>query len=83
MFQKFPKHVVKYSAQYEHALGNLFVMFSPIAPLFASECWSKFRSVPNRMDANATQLNWGNDVLEQNWPAIDKNVDDVLVIKVS
>lgn len=74
---------MKYSSQYEHALGNLFVMFSPIAPLFASECWSKFVSVPNRTDANKPHLKWDNDVLEQKWPTIDKNVDDILVIKVS
>lgn len=82
-FQKFPKHIVKYSSQYERALGNLFVMFSPIAPLFASECWSKFVSVQNRVDANQSHLQWNKDVLEQNWPAVDKNLDDILVIKVS
>lgn len=58
-------------------------MFSPIAPLFASECWSKFCSVPHRIDASEKTLNWSNDVLEQQWPMIDKNIDDVLVIKVS
>lgn len=81
--QKFPKNIIKHSSQYERALGNLFIMFSPIAPLFASECWSKFLSVPNRVDTNSKNLKWNDDVLEQNWPNVDKNIDDILVIKVS
>lgn len=81
--QKFSKETVKFNAKYERSLGELFVMMSPIAPLFASECWSKFLSVPNRVDANETNLKWGKDVLEQNWPSIDKNIDDILVIRVS
>lgn len=58
-------------------------MFSPIAPLFASECWSKFCSVPKRIDDSEKFLKWSKDVLEQQWPMIDKNIDDILVIKVS
>lgn len=73
---------MKYNPQYERALGNLFTMFSPIAPLFASECWSKFVSVPNRVDADEKALKWHKDVLEQDWPTLDKNLDDVLVLKV-
>lgn len=83
IIQKFPKHIVKYSEQYERALGNLFIMLSPIAPLFASECWSKFVSVPNRIDSNQKNANWSNDVLEQNWPTLDEDFDDIFVIKVS
>lgn len=82
-FQKFPKHVVKYNAHYERALGNLFIMFSPIAPSFASECWSKFLSVPNRIGTDDANLKWNKDVLEQNWPIVDKNISDFMVIRVS
>lgn len=73
---------MKYNAQYERSLANLFIMISPIAPLFASECWSKFCSIPNRIDDSEKILNWSKDVLEQQWPMIDKNIEDVLVIKV-
>lgn len=58
-------------------------MFSPIAPLFASECWSKFLSVPNRIDEDKTHLKWSDDVLEQNWPTVDKDFENILVIRVS
>ena len=58
-------------------------MFSPIAPLFASECWSKFVSVPNRVDGDEKHLKWSKDVLEQNWPTVDKNFADIFVIRVS
>lgn len=58
-------------------------MFAPIAPLFASECWSKFLTVPQRVDVDQVNLKWDKDVLEQNWPAVDENIDDILVIRVS
>lgn len=58
-------------------------MFAPVAPLFASECWSKFLTVPNRVDANEKHLKWSKDVLQQNWPKSDDNIDDIVVIKVS
>lgn len=74
---------MKFNPQYERSLGNLFIMFSPIAPLFASECWSKFLSVPNRVDTSETNLKWNEDVLEQNWPTVDKNFADIFVIRVS
>lgn len=73
---------MKHSAQYERALGNLFIMMSPIAPLFASECWSKFASVPNRIEVTEKHLKWSADVLEQRWPDIDKEFKDIMVIKV-
>lgn len=57
--------------------------FAPIAPLFASECWSKFVSVPNRIESNAKQLHWDKDVLEQSWPKVDADYKNLLVIKVS
>lgn len=75
--------MVKYNAQYERALGNLFIMFSPIAPSFASECWSKFLSVSNRIGTDDAHLKWDKDVLEQNWPTVDKNISDFMVIRVS
>lgn len=83
ILQKFPKQIVKYNSQYERALANLFIMFAPIAPLFASECWSKFLTVPNRIDADELNFKWDKDVLEQNWPVVDENIDDILVIRVS
>lgn len=58
-------------------------MFSPIAPLFASECWSKFISVTNRLDTENTRLNWDKDVLQQRWPDVDKNIGDIAVIRVN
>lgn len=83
ILQKFPKQIVKYNSQYERALANLFIMFAPIAPLFASECWSKFLAVPNRVDVDELNLKWDEDVLEQKWPAVDENINDILVIRVS
>lgn len=83
MLQKFSKQTMKYNAQYAQTLGNLFIMFSPIAPLFASECWSKFLSVPNRIGTDTNGLKWNEDVLEQNWPTVDKNFADIFVIRVS
>lgn len=57
-------------------------MISPIAPLFASECWSKFLSVPNRIDTDAIHVNWEKDVVEQRWPSVDQDIEDIMVIKV-
>lgn len=74
---------MKYNPQYERALGNLFIMFSPIAPLFASECWSKYLTVPDRINADETALKWQKDVLQQDWPTPDKNLGDIFVLKVS
>lgn len=82
--QKFPKQIVKYNQQYERALANLFIMFAPIAPLFASECWSKFLAVPNRIAVDdEAHWKWDKDVLQQKWPTVDKNMDDIFVIRVS
>lgn len=82
MFQKFSNQIVKYSGQYERTLGSLLIMFAPIAPLFASECWSKFISVPNRVEIKENYFKWSKDVVEQSWPSLDKEFKDILVIKV-
>lgn len=68
--------------EYERVLAELFIMFSPIAPLFASECWSKFLSVPHRVDEKSMHLKWDKDALEQQWPTVDKNIKDIYAIKV-
>lgn len=82
LFQKFSNQIVKYSGQYERTLGSLLIMFAPIAPLFASECWSKFISVPNRVEIKESYFKWSKDVVEQSWPSLDKEFKDILVIKV-
>lgn len=56
--------------------------FAPIAPLFASECWSKFVAVPNRIESNDKQFKWNENVLEQSWPKVDADYKNLLVIKV-
>lgn len=57
--------------------------FAPIAPLFASECWSKFLSVPNRIESNEKHLKWNENVLEQSWPKLDSDYKNLFVIKVN
>lgn len=74
--------MIKYSAQYERALGNLLIMLSPIAPHFASELWSKFLSVPNRVAVDKIELKWDEDVLEQKWPNVDMHYNLSLRILV-
>ncbi|XP_031637376.1 probable leucine--tRNA ligase, mitochondrial [Contarinia nasturtii] len=81
--RKFPKPLKKYNPQYERALADLFIMFSPIAPLFASECWSKFLSVPNRVDVDGMHLKWDKDALDQHWPTVDENINDIYVLKIN
>lgn len=63
-------------------MGNLLMTFAPIAPFFASECWSKFLSVRNRIESNEKQFKWNENVLEQNWPKVDADYKNILVIKV-
>lgn len=53
-----------------------------MAPHFASELWSKFVTVPNRLNASTPELQWERDVLEQSWPHIDADYKLDLTIKV-
>jgi len=58
-------------------------MLAPMAPHFASELWSKFVSVPGRINAASGELQWTKDVLEQRWPDVDPAYQLDLVIKVN
>lgn len=80
--QEAPKELIKFSEQYEQALGGLLIAISPIAPLFASECWSKFLSVTNRVATNQSYFKWEADVLEQSWPKVDEVFKELLLIQV-
>ncbi|KAJ6647423.1 putative leucine--tRNA ligase, mitochondrial [Pseudolycoriella hygida] len=68
-----PKEVIKYGGEYERALASLIIMIAPMAPHFASELWSQFIRVPNRINASSSEINWDLDVLEQSWPKVDEN----------
>lgn len=80
--QRAPPNVVKFSPEYERALGAFFIMLSPIAPHFASELWSKFAEVANRLRADEDELLWSKDVLEQKFPAVDDTYDHWLKVSV-
>ncbi|KAG4081191.1 hypothetical protein HA402_014639 [Bradysia odoriphaga] len=69
--EKAPMAIIKHSAQYERALASLIVMLAPMAPHFASELWSLFLRVPNRINTADSNINWDSDVLQQSWPKID------------
>ncbi len=58
-------------------------MIAPMAPHFASELWSQFIRVPNRINNGSNEINWDSDVLEQSWPKIDANHALILNIQVS
>lgn len=58
-------------------------MLAPMAPHFASELWSKFVSVPGRLNAAGEELQWTKDVLEQRWPDVDAAYQLDLSIKVN
>ncbi|XP_054734388.1 leucine--tRNA ligase, mitochondrial-like [Anastrepha obliqua] len=78
-----PKHIVRYSPQYERALASQIIMLAPMAPHFASELWSKFVTVPNRLNSSTPELQWERNVLEQSWPDIDADYKLDLTIKVN
>lgn len=83
-FQRAPKDVIKYSPQYERALAALIQMIAPMAPHFASELWSQFRTVPGRLHADdRADLVWDRDVLQQHWPIVDADYKLDLVFKVN
>ncbi|XP_050335231.1 leucine--tRNA ligase, mitochondrial [Bactrocera neohumeralis] len=78
-----PKHIVRFSPQYERALGSQIIMLAPMAPHFASELWSKFVTVPHRLNTSTPELQWERDVLAQRWPDIDADYKLDLTIKVN
>lgn len=80
--QRTPKHIVRFSPQYERALASQIIMLAPMAPHFSSELWSKFVTVPHRLNASTPELQWERDVLAQRWPDIDADYKLDLTIKV-
>lgn len=74
---------MKYSKEYERALAALIVMMAPMAPNFASELWTRFLLVPNRIDQGEAIIRWSKDVLEQKWPTIDESYQNSLQIKTN
>lgn len=48
-------------------------MLAPLAPHFASECWSRLALAPNRVTATSPLADWSRDVLEQRWPEVDQD----------
>ncbi|XP_073839424.1 leucyl-tRNA synthetase, mitochondrial isoform X2 [Musca autumnalis] len=78
-----PKHVMRYSKQFERALASQIIMLAPMAPHFASELWSKFASASNRINSSSNELQWDKDVLSQKWPEIDQHYQLDLAVKVN
>ncbi|KAL7734259.1 hypothetical protein ACLKA6_011923 [Drosophila palustris] len=78
-----PKHIQRHGKQFERALAAQIIMLAPMAPHFASELWSKFVSVPGRLNAASEELQWTKDVLEQRWPDVDAAYQLDLAIKVN
>lgn len=70
------------SVQFERALACQIIMLAPIAPHFASELWSGFVSVPNRLN-NSNEILWDKSVLEQHWPDVDYHYNLDLVLNVN
>ncbi|XP_046634883.1 probable leucine--tRNA ligase, mitochondrial isoform X2 [Daphnia pulicaria] len=67
--KKVPKGFdLKYSRQFERALGVQIVMLAPLAPHFASEMWSAFVDNAAKL---SDDFDWDKPVLEQNWPQVD------------
>lgn len=57
-------------------------MLAPIAPHFASELWSHFIQIENRINTNSLDINWNENVLEQQWPEVDAEYELNLEVKV-
>lgn len=53
-----------------------------MAPHFASELWSLFARIPNRINNQSNEINWEADVLDQSWPRIDADHALSLTIEV-
>lgn len=62
---------MKSGPEFEATLAAQLIMLAPLAPHFASECWSRLASAPNKADAAPARLDWTRDVLEQKWPEVD------------
>lgn len=68
---------------YERALASQIIMLAPMAPHFASELWSRFRSVPNRINEHSEHINWTADVFNQKWPKVDEEFKVNFCIKAN
>lgn len=77
-----PPAVYAYSLQFERALACQIILLAPMAPHFASELWSGFVSAPNRLN-NTQEILWDREVLEQNWPVIDRDYNLDVICQVS
>ncbi|VVD02117.1 unnamed protein product [Leptidea sinapis] len=66
-----PAEVIANSKEYELALAHLIIMLSPVTPHFCSELWAGFVSAPERVTKDT--ILWHNNVLEQDWPVVDRD----------
>lgn len=73
---------MKYSAEYELAMAHIIITTAPYAPHFASEMWSKFVTIPNRLNQDTGNIDWDKDVLQQRWPKLDDNYEVNFDVKV-
>jgi len=71
VLKKVPKAAIGSSVQFEKSLAELVIMISPFAPMFASELWNGMASASRKKTGDL--FRWSNDVLDQNWPSLDKN----------
>lgn len=57
-------------------------MLAPLAPHFASECWYRLASAPNKANDTSETIDWSKDVLEQKWPEVnmDYNLDFTIYV---
>ncbi|KAH8302163.1 hypothetical protein KR044_003397 [Drosophila immigrans] len=78
-----PKHIQRHGKQFERAFAAQIIMLAPMAPHFASELWSRFVSVPGRLNAASEELQWSKDVLEQRWPDVDAAYQLDLCIRIN
>lgn len=69
--QRAPKAVVRGGKEFEAALATQLILLAPLAPHFASECWYRLSSCPNRPDDQRLLIDWNEDVLQQKWPEVD------------
>ncbi|CAG9857055.1 unnamed protein product [Phyllotreta striolata] len=79
--RKVPPAVFARSKQFERALAVQIIMLAPMAPHFASELWSGFRSAPNRL--NTEEIDWTGSVFDQKWPECDEEYRLNLVCQVN
>lgn len=72
-FQRAPKDVIKYGAQFELSLAAQIIMIAPLAPHFASECWFRLANAPNKINTDNSIINWDLDVMSQRWPEVNQD----------